>query len=47
MAQVVMLRESQAEIWTLRQFSRKQGFIVLTQTQWTHVQRMSPENKGV
>jgi hypothetical protein len=32
---------------TLRQFSRKQCFIVLAQTQWTHVQRLSPENKGV
>uniref|UniRef100_A0A8C0XIX4 RAVE complex protein Rav1 C-terminal domain-containing protein n=1 Tax=Castor canadensis TaxID=51338 RepID=A0A8C0XIX4_CASCN len=32
---------------TMRQFSRKQCFIVLAQTQWTHVQRLSPENKGV
>jgi hypothetical protein len=32
---------------TLRQFSRKQHFIVLAQTQWTRVQRLSPENKGV
>jgi hypothetical protein len=29
----------------LRQFSRKQHFIVPTQTQQTHVQRLSPENK--
>jgi hypothetical protein len=32
---------------TLRQFSRKQHFIVLAQTQQTHVQRLSPKNKGV
>jgi hypothetical protein len=31
---------------TLRQFSRNQCFIVLTQTQRTTVQRLSPENKG-
>jgi hypothetical protein len=30
---------------TLRKFSRKQHFIVSTQTQWTHVQRLSPQNK--
>jgi hypothetical protein len=41
------LWESQAEIRTLRQFSRKQRFIVPTQTQRTHVQRLSPKNKGV
>jgi hypothetical protein len=32
---------------TLRQFSRKQCFIVPAQTQQTHVHRLSPENKGV
>jgi hypothetical protein len=32
---------------TLRQFSKKQHFIVLTQTQQTGVQRLSPENKSV
>jgi hypothetical protein len=32
---------------SLRQFSRKQRFIVPAQTQQTHVQRLSPENKGV
>jgi hypothetical protein len=32
---------------TLRQFSRNQHFIVPEQTQWTRVQRLSPENKGV
>jgi C-terminal processing protease CtpA/Prc len=32
---------------TLRQFSWKQCFIVLAQTQWTQVQRQSLENKGV
>jgi hypothetical protein len=26
--------------------NRKQCFIVPAQTQWTHVQRLSPENKG-
>jgi hypothetical protein len=31
---------------TLRQFSRKQCFIVPAQTQWTRVQRLSPEIKG-
>jgi hypothetical protein len=32
---------------TLRQFSRKQCFFVLTQTQQARVQRLSPENKEV
>jgi hypothetical protein len=32
---------------TLRSFSRKQCFIVPAQTQWTRVQRLSPENKGI
>jgi hypothetical protein len=32
---------------TLRQFSRKQHFIVLTQTQQTHIQRLSCKNKRV
>jgi hypothetical protein len=32
---------------TLRQFSRKQHFTVPAQTQRTHVQRLSPKNKGV
>jgi hypothetical protein len=32
---------------TLRQLHRKQQFIVPAQTQWTHVQRPCPENKGV
>jgi hypothetical protein len=40
-----MLRESQAEIRTLRQFSRKQCFIVPVQTQQTRVQQVNPENK--
>jgi hypothetical protein len=31
---------------TLSQFSRKQCFIVPAQTQQTHVQRLSPKNKG-
>jgi hypothetical protein len=31
----------------LEAISRKQHFIVLAQTQWTHVQRPSPDNKGV
>jgi hypothetical protein len=30
---------------TLRQFSRKQHFNVLEQTQWTRVQSLSPENR--
>jgi hypothetical protein len=42
-----MLLESQAEIGTLRQFSRKQRFIVWTQTQPTPVQRLNPKNKEV
>jgi hypothetical protein len=29
------------------QFSKKKRFIVPAQTQWTHVQRLSPENRGV
>jgi hypothetical protein len=32
---------------TLWQFSRKQHFIVPTQTQWTCIQRLSPKNKEV
>jgi hypothetical protein len=32
---------------TLRQFIRKQCFIVPAQTQWTRAQRLRPENKGV
>jgi hypothetical protein len=32
---------------TPRQFSRKQCFIVPAQTQWSHVQRLSPENNEV
>jgi hypothetical protein len=32
---------------TLRQFSRKQHFIVPAQTRWTRVQSLNPENKGV
>jgi hypothetical protein len=32
---------------TLRQFSRQQHFIVPAQTQQTHVQKLSPENKEV
>jgi hypothetical protein len=32
---------------TLETISRKQYFIVPVQTQWTHVQRLSPENKGI
>jgi hypothetical protein len=40
-----VLQESQHR--TLRQFSRKQHLIVTAQTQQTHVQRLSPENKEV
>jgi hypothetical protein len=40
-----MLWDSQYR--TLRQFKRKQHFIVAVQTLQTHVQRLSPENKGV
>jgi hypothetical protein len=36
-----------AEIQDSEAISRKQGFIVPAQTQQTHVQRLSPENKGV
>jgi hypothetical protein len=32
---------------TLEAISRKEHFIVPAQTQQTHVQRLSPENKGV
>jgi hypothetical protein len=34
--------EQRQRAW--RQFSRKQHFIVLAQTQWTQVQKLSPEN---
>jgi hypothetical protein len=44
---ISLLQGSQAEIGTLRQFSRKQHFIVPAQTQWTHVQRLSPKDKEV
>jgi hypothetical protein len=43
----LLLQESQAEIGTLRQFSRKQCCIVLAQTHQTRVQKLNPENKGV
>jgi hypothetical protein len=36
-----------AEIQDSEANSRKKHFIVPTQTQWTHVQRLNPENKGV
>jgi hypothetical protein len=38
-------RNLELRYWTLKQFSRKQHFIVMAQTQWTRVQRLSPENK--
>jgi hypothetical protein len=44
---MILLQESQAEIWDTEQFSRKQHFVVLAQTQRTHVQRLSAENKEV
>jgi hypothetical protein len=37
----------ETEHGTLKKFSRKQCFIVLTQTQWTWVQRLRPKNKEV
>jgi hypothetical protein len=40
-----VLQESQAEIQDTEAVCRKQHFIVLAQTQWTHVQRLSHENK--
>jgi hypothetical protein len=40
-----MLQETRTETWDSE--ARKQCFIVPAQTQWTHVQRLSPENKGV
>jgi hypothetical protein len=40
-------RKLPAEIRDTEAISRKQCFIVPAQTQWTHVQRLSPENKGV
>jgi hypothetical protein len=36
-----------AEILDSKAVSRKQRFIVPAQTQQTHVQRLSPKNKGV
>jgi hypothetical protein len=42
-----LLQESQAEFGTLMHFSRKQHFIVVTQTQQTHVLRLSPKNKEI
>jgi hypothetical protein len=36
-----------AEIRDTEAISRKEHFIVPAQTQWTHVQRLSPKNKGV
>jgi hypothetical protein len=44
---MLVLWESQTGIRTLRKVSRKQHFIVLAQTQQTHVQRLSPKNKKV
>jgi len=42
-----LLRESRIEIRDTEAITRKQHFIVLAQTQWTRVQRLSLENKGV
>jgi hypothetical protein len=39
-----MLQNSQRDGAT-RQFSRKQHFIEPAQTKWTHIQRLSAENK--
>jgi hypothetical protein len=36
-----------AEIGDSEAISRKQHFVVSAQTQQTHIQRLSPENKGV
>jgi hypothetical protein len=41
-----MLRILEQRDRTLRKFLRKQCFIVLAHTQWSHVQKLSPENKG-
>jgi hypothetical protein len=44
---VLLLQDTQGqENGIPRQFSRKQCFIVPAQTQWTCVQRLSPESKG-
>jgi hypothetical protein len=40
-------RKLLAKIWNTEAISRKQHFIVPAQAQQTHVQRLSPENKGV
>jgi hypothetical protein len=40
-----MLWETQTETWDTE--TRKQCFIVLAQTQWTQVQRLSPKSKGI
>jgi hypothetical protein len=40
-------RSLPTEIQAFEANSRKQRFIVQAQTQRTHVQRLSPENKGV
>jgi hypothetical protein len=42
-----MLWESQAEKWDTEAVYRKQCFIVPAQTQWTCVQRLSPENEEI
>jgi hypothetical protein len=44
---VELLQEFASWDMALEAISRKQRFIVPTQTQWTHAQRLSPENKGV
>jgi hypothetical protein len=43
--ELVLLQETQTETWDSK--ARKQSFIVQAQTQQTHVQRLSPENKWV
>jgi hypothetical protein len=40
-----VLGETRTETWDSE--AGKQCFIVPTQTQWTHIQRLNTENKGV
>jgi hypothetical protein len=45
--EAILLQDTQEQgKGTLRQFSRKQRFIVPAQTQQTHVQRLNSKNKG-
>jgi hypothetical protein len=42
----MVLQDSWTETQDTESVLQEQDFIVLAQAQWTHVQRLSPDNKG-